>query len=183
MIWPANWHGEPPAPSGHACTEFLFSIRFLRQLYIAILPEDSGFVQMILFKNSVISLNYTPAADILEVGYPDLHGFLLPEIMHSIDILLDNVRNYDVKRVLLDSTRTVISVSGEESRQVALYLAAGLARTRVQKVARLQSASHAVETMAQGNIKHIGETQPLPFELKNFVSRAEAVAWLSARSA
>lgn len=138
---------------------------------------------MILFKNSVISLNYNPAADILEVGYPDLHGFLLPEIKHSIDIMIDNVRNYDVKRVLLDSTRTVISVSEEESRQVALYLAAGLMRTRVQKVARLQSASNAVETTAQGNIKHIQESQTLAFDLKNFTSKAEAVAWLSARSA
>ena len=137
---------------------------------------------MILFKNSVISLNYNPAADILEVGYPDLHGFLLSEIKHSIDIMIDNVRNYDVKRVLLDSTKTVISVSEEESRQVALYLAAGLMRTRVQKVARLQSASNAVETTAQGNIKHIRETQALPFDLKNFTSRAEAVAWLASQS-
>ena len=71
---------------------------------------------MLLFKNSIITLDYNPAADILEVAYPDLHGFLLPEIKHSIDIMIDNVKNYDVKRILLDSTRTVISVSDEESK-------------------------------------------------------------------
>ena len=136
-------------------------------------------MQMILFKNSIIQLDYNPAADILEVGYPDLHGFLLPEIKHSIDIMIANVRNYDVKRVLLDSTKTIISVSEEESREVATYLAGGLMKTRVQKVARLQSASAAVEATAQGNIKHIREAQALPFLLQNFTVKAAAVAWLT----
>ncbi|WP_161888680.1 hypothetical protein [Pontibacter russatus] len=138
---------------------------------------------MLLFKNSIITLDYNPAADILEVAYPDLHGFLLPEIKHSIDILMDNVRNYDVKRILLDSTKTVISVSEEESREVAMYLAAGVMKTRVQKLARLQSAKASVEATAQENIKHITDSQLLSFQLKNFTSRAEAVAWLSAREA
>ena len=138
---------------------------------------------MLLFKNSIITLDYNPAADILEVAYPDLHGFLLPEIKHSIDIMIDNVKNYDVKRILLDSTRTVISVSEEESKEVTTYLAAGFMKTRVQKLARLQSGVAAVEATAQGNIKHITETLPLPFQLQNFTSKAEAIAWLAARSA
>ena len=58
---------------------------------------------MILFQNSLLTLAYNPSSDILEVNYPDLYEFLLPEIKHSIDIMIDNVRNYDVKRVLLDS--------------------------------------------------------------------------------
>lgn len=136
---------------------------------------------MILFTNSIIKLDYNPAADILEVGYPDLHGFLLPEIKHSIDIMIDNVKNYDVKRVLLDSTKTIISVSEEESKEVAMYLAGGLMKTRVQKLARLQSASAVVEATAQGNIKHIRESQALPFLLQNFTVKAEAVAWLTSK--
>lgn len=138
---------------------------------------------MLLFKNSIITLDYNPAADILEVAYPDLHGFLLPEIKHSIDILIDNVKNYDVKRILLDSTRTVISVSEEESREITVSLAAGFMKTRVQKLARLQSGMATVEATAQENIKHITDSQLLSFQLKNFTSRAEAVAWLSAREA
>ena len=138
---------------------------------------------MLLFKNSIITLDYNPAADILEVAYPDLHGFLLPEIKHSIDIMIDNVKNYDVKRILLDSTRTVISVSEEESREITVCLAAGFMKTRVQKLARLQSAKASVEDTAQENIKHITETLPLTFQLKNFTSKAEALAWLSAHEA
>lgn len=137
---------------------------------------------MILFKNSVIKLDYSPATDILEVEYPDLHDYLLPEIKHTINIMVDTVKNYDVKRVLLDSTRTVISVSDEESREIATFLASGLMKTRVQKVARVQSTSATVETTAQGNIKHIKSGWPLPFQLQNFKSKAEAVEWLIAKA-
>lgn len=133
---------------------------------------------MILFENSVIRLNYNPATDILEVEYPDLHDYLIPEIKHSINILIETVKNYDVKRVLLDSTRTVSSVDEEESREVAVYLAAGFMSTRVQRVARVESSSEAVEKTAQRNIQHIQGAQPLPFQLKNFTSKTAATDWL-----
>lgn len=134
---------------------------------------------MILFENSLIKLDYDPSSDILEVGYPDLHDYLLPEIIHSIDILVDSVKHYDVKRILLDSSRTSISVNSEESRQIAVYLASGFATTRVQKVARLQSPSHNVEQSAEANIRHIRESQQLPYLLQNFMDRVVAVNWLA----
>lgn len=133
---------------------------------------------MILFQNSIIKLDYNPATDILEVAYPDLHGFLVPEIKHSINTLVENVKNYDVKKILLDSTKTVISVTDEESREVTTCLATGLIKTRVQQIARLQSPSTTVEKTAQGNIRHIQESLSLPFQLKNFNSKADAIEWL-----
>ena len=133
---------------------------------------------MILYENSIIKLDYNPATDILVVKYPDLHNYLLPEIRHSIDILVETVKNYDIKKVLLDSTNTVVSVSAEESRDVALYLAAGLVQTRVVKLARVQSRSEVVETRAKGNIALVQQTQSLPFLLKNLSTTEEAMAWL-----
>ncbi|MFD3003810.1 hypothetical protein ACFS7Z_25870 [Pontibacter toksunensis] len=138
--------------------------------------------QMVLFDNSLIRLDYNPATDIMEVEYPDLHDYLLSEIKRSIDTLLDTVNNYDVKQLLLDSTRTIISVGDVESREIATYLAAGLMRTRVQKVARVQSPSATVETTAQNNIRHISAVQVLPFELQNFSSKAMALEWLVGKS-
>lgn len=133
---------------------------------------------MVLFDNSLIRLDYDPATDILAVEYPDLHGFLLSEIKRSIDTLVDTVKHYDVKRMLLDSTRTVVSVSDEESREIALYLTAGLMRTRVLKVARVQSGSATVEATAEGNIRHIKESLSLPFDVQNFTDRKVAIEWL-----
>src|SRR5688500_3020790 len=133
---------------------------------------------MILLQNSILKLDYNPATDILEIDYPDLHGFLVLEIKHNINALVDIIKNYDIKKVLLDSTKTVISVSEEESKQVATYLAAGLVQTRVQKVAREQTQITNVETTAQFNISHIQASLSLPFQLKNFTSKADAIAWL-----
>ncbi|MCC9168804.1 hypothetical protein [Pontibacter harenae] len=135
---------------------------------------------MILFENSILRLDYSPSSDILEVGYPDLHDYLLVEIKHSIDILVDTVKHYDVKRVLLDSSRTSIEVNREESRMIAVYLATGMATTRVQKVARLQSPSAFVEHTAEANIDYITQTQSLPYQLQNFTTKEMAIGWLKA---
>ncbi|GAB3197721.1 hypothetical protein ABID22_000775 [Pontibacter aydingkolensis] len=134
---------------------------------------------MILYDNSILKLDYDPATDILEVAYPDLHDFLLVEIKYSIDQLIENVNNYDVKRLLLDSSRTVIAVNGERSREITSYLAASLCKTRLQKLARLQSPDSTVEVTAQSNIKHIETHLHLPFVLRNFTSRKEACGWLT----
>ncbi|WP_114779370.1 hypothetical protein [Botryobacter ruber] len=133
---------------------------------------------MILFQNTIIKLDYNPATDILEVEYPNLHVFLLPEIKHSITIMAEYIRNYDVKRLILDSSKTTVSVSAEESRDVALFLAEGLMKTRLQKVARVQSVSSSVESTARENIKQINQNLQLTFQLRNFTHKADAVKWL-----
>jgi len=133
---------------------------------------------MILFENGIIKLEYFPATDILEVAYPDLYDFMLPEVLNSIDILVGNIINFDVKRVLLDSSLTVVAVSEEKSRRITAHLVAGLTGTRLQKLARVQSASAVAEAAAQGNIGHVRNTYALPFELQNFSCKSEAVAWL-----
>lgn len=134
---------------------------------------------MILFQNSIVTLNYDPATDVLQAQYPDLHGFLLPEIKHTILLMTDIIRNYDVKKLLLDSTRTVIAVSSEESREIAAFLAGNIMTTRVEKVARVQSDNQQVEEHARQNMAHVQEVQVLPFQLRNFSSHTEAIAWLT----
>ena len=54
-------------------------------------------------------------------------------------------------------------------------------KTRVEKVARVQSMLPTVEAKAQKNIEYARQSLSLPFELRNFTSRTEAVEWLSAR--
>lgn len=136
---------------------------------------------MVLFNNSLIRLDYTPATDILAVEYPDLHDFLLADIKRSINTLVDTVKHYDVKRLMLDSTRTISSVSEEASKEIATYLAAGLMNTRVEKVARVQSGNVNVENTALENMKHVRQSLSLPFALRNFAGRLEAEAWLVSR--
>ena len=134
---------------------------------------------MILFDNSLIRLEYDPATDILQVAYPDLHAYLLFEIKHCIDILVDMVKIYDIKKLLLDSTASVSSVSDAENWEVARCLVGGLATTRIQKMARVQSVSAtATRSRAPIFIRQLKEMQQLPFQMQSFNSRAEALGWL-----
>lgn len=136
---------------------------------------------MILFENHILKLVYTPATDILDAQYPDLHDFLLPEIKHSIEFLIDKVKNYDIKYLLLDTTRTVFSVSPEESREIALYLATGLSKTRIQKLARVKSLNFDVETRAKGTMQYIIDSGMVSYQLKSFPDKAEALEWLKVK--
>ncbi len=136
---------------------------------------------MILLRNSIVELNYEPATDILEAAYPDLHDYLLPEIKHTIDAMVEIIKNYDISKLLLDSSRTSILVSKERSAEISMHLAAGLAKTRLTKLARVQSQSTTVETTAQNNISQISTSLNLPFKLQNFTCKADALAWLAAR--
>lgn len=133
---------------------------------------------MVLFDNSLIKLDYSPVTDILEVAYPDLHEYLLPDIMSSIDTLIEVMVGYDVKRVLLDSSKTVVAVAPEQSRKITAHLIKGLVTTLITKLARLQSSNSTVEALAHGNIKYASETFAFPFDLKNFANKPEAVSWL-----
>lgn len=137
---------------------------------------------MILFENIIARLDYSPATDIAVLEYPDLHGFLIPEIKHSIDLLVDIIRNYDIKRLLLDSTGTVATASEEEGRELAIYLTSGIARTRVQKVARLRSSAQDLEAREKSHVAYILKSLAIPFQLQNFTDKAVAVEWLKALS-
>ncbi len=136
---------------------------------------------MILFENSILKLDYNPATDILVINYPDLRDFLLLEIKHSIDRMVEIIKNYDIKKLLLDSSGMQSTVSVEAGRDVATHLAAGIMKTRVNKVARVQSPDDAIEKRAENNVAHIKENTSLPFELENFNNKAEALTWLTGK--
>ena len=133
---------------------------------------------MILHQNSIIKLDYNPATDILQVDYPDLHTFHLPEISESLVLLVETIRNYDVKRLLLDASKTIIEVSEEQNKQLTLQLASDLQKTRIQKVARIQPLDQTRELTAQENIKRIQQAGLLSYQIQTFISKDEALAWL-----
>ena len=133
---------------------------------------------MILAKTSIITLDYNPATDILQADYPDLIGFQIPEIKRSLTIMVEAIRNYDVKKLLLDASKTTIEVSQEESSAITRQLAVDLVNTRLQKVARIQPVDNNRERTAQENINQIGQAGLLPYQLQTFTHKSDAMAWL-----
>lgn len=135
---------------------------------------------MILLQNSILKVDYNPATDIVEVNYPDLQGFLLPEIKNSINQMVEVIRNYDVKKILIDLSHTVIDVSDLESKEVSVQLAEELKNTRLQKMARVQPKDTEKELKAQENIRLLREQGLLPYQLKTFTNKSSALDWLKA---
>jgi hypothetical protein len=133
---------------------------------------------MILLQNSILVLEYEPATDIMQVRYPDLNSMHLSEIRHSLNVMVENIRNYDVRKLLLDASNTALEVSEEDNRQITLELAGMLAKTRLLKVARVQPFDKEDEARAQKNIEAARQSGLLPYEVGSFTNRTDALNWL-----
>ena len=134
---------------------------------------------MILFENGIIKLNYDPATDIMDVRFADLQRYLITEIQHSLDILVEHIRNHDVKKLLFDASNSQITTSGEKTKDKSLRLAQKLMQTRLQKVARIGAHDQEREVKSQANIQEAQENNRLPFQIKSFTNRADAIDWLT----
>lgn len=133
---------------------------------------------MILLQNSILLLEYDPATDILQVRYPDLQRYHMSEIRHSLHVMVETIRNYDVRRLMLDARTTSVEVDDEENRQMTLELAGMLAKTRLIKIARVQPNNLEYEARAQQNIDAARKAGLLAYEVATFTTPEEALDWL-----
>jgi len=131
-----------------------------------------------ILQNCDIKLDYNPATDILEIEYPDMHSYQLSEIEYSMSLMVESIKNYDVKRLLFDSSKTIIGVSDDEYAKVMAQLISLLTTTRLEKVARIALLDQVREKLEQAKINEQAQITVLPFELKTFSNRADAKAWL-----
>ena len=133
---------------------------------------------MILFQNSLLKLRYDPATDILFVDMPDITYDLRADFRRSLDIIVENTRNYDVKKLLVNASRSVIDMDTKDYTALITNFSKDLKSTRLQKVARVESASSSRERMVQ---KIIEEVQPVSF-YRTFLDEQSAVEWLKSGS-
>lgn len=134
---------------------------------------------MILLKNCDIKLDYNPATDILEIEYPDMYSYQLSEINYNMGLMVASIKNYDIKKLLFDSSKTVIQVSEHEYSEVMDELLLLLAETRLQKVARIALSDKARERIEHYKVVEQEKLLKLPFSIETFKNRSDAKAWLS----
>lgn len=129
---------------------------------------------MILFQNGLITLNYDPATDLMHVEWPQFQQYALSEARHALQVMVETIRNYDIKKLFLDTTNAEIDVSDEEYTAVLKDFGADLATTRLQKVSRIVATDHSREQ----SVQRVKEQAQLPFPLKDFTDRESALQWL-----
>lgn len=133
---------------------------------------------MIIANNGLITLDYDPATDILSVDLPDVRSFSLGEVERSLQILVDAIINYDIKKLFLDSSKAVVEVDDEAYRRLILKFSMDLMKTRLLKLARIGSAIDHQEQRANMVAGEIRQQQQLAIDFQNFRTRTEAVDWL-----
>lgn len=131
---------------------------------------------MILYQNALIKLQYSPATDILLVDMPSVSYDLVPEFGRALEIIVENVRAYDVKKLLVDARKSVIEMDPENYAELVATFAGNLKASRLLKSARVISPDGNREKLVQ---TVVSTTEP-GFQFKTFSDISEAETWLNA---
>ena len=129
---------------------------------------------MIIFKNGFIRLHYEPATDILSFTMPLVSDIVMPEMRRCLGTAVEHVRNYDVKKVLLDARETDIEVMEDSYAAIIAEFYHSLSATRLRKVARLVTPGSVRERIIGKLLDNAG----FPMEVRRFTEAAPALSWL-----
>ncbi|TPE41046.1 hypothetical protein [Pontibacter mangrovi] len=137
--------------------------------------------RMILFSNGLITLDYNPATDIMTVGLPDIRTFSAVEVERALQVVVETITSYDIKKLLIDSSQAVVEVDDATYRLIILGFSQALAKTRLQYVARVESARQQQEDRAARVTEEAKRKGALSITHRNFPNAAEALEWLQAQ--
>jgi hypothetical protein len=133
---------------------------------------------MNIFSNGLISLDYDPATDILFAALPDIRNFGTTEVERSLQIFVETITNYDIKKLLLDSSKAIIEVDDEVYRKIILTFSTDLMKTRLKYIARVGTPLENQEKRAQEVASNIKQITTIPLDFRNFTNPTEALEWL-----
>lgn len=130
---------------------------------------------MVLYDNSLVRLNYDPATDILDVDCPDFNPLMMTEVKEAFSVIVDTVKHYDVKKLLIDSSKATIDTSDHEHKAVLIKFARDLMSTRLQKLARVGTR----DILREKNVSEAREEALFSIAFQSFPEKAAALAWLN----
>ncbi|MER2996782.1 hypothetical protein [Pontibacter populi] len=133
---------------------------------------------MLLHKDGLIELNYDVVQDILSFRWPDLSGMTMPEIDFSLKKLIDTLRHYDIKNLLVDSRQSKTDLSKDEHLALLLRFSEYLMSTRLQKMARLATSDLSRENVVDFAVEEAVNRIGITFVFRNFTDEASALKWL-----
>jgi hypothetical protein len=127
-----------------------------------------------IIPNEFSKLEYDPTTDILYGEWPDIHDHTLYEVKIMLSQMLSTINNYDVKKVLSDSRKTIITVADDIYNSVVSQLTEDLKSTRLHKFARVTNSLGNKETAAREAAGALKDR----FVVSNFTDLDQAMEWL-----
>ena len=131
---------------------------------------------MILHTDRYFEHIYDVKHDLLCVKWPTIENLYLPEILNSIKILVENVKNYNIRHLLIDGTETQAHSSNEDANKVVTVFINGLKNSRLEKLARVESPNQDRESVIKALIPELMTNAT--FEIKFFKDVTSALIWL-----
>jgi len=131
-----------------------------------------------LIHSGIITLDYSPATDVLVTSMPDIKEFGASEVSFCFGLIVENVRNYHIKNLLLDSSKSIVEVEDEAYKAITMKFAMDLMGTRLKKLARVGTIDTEREEKSAKLSADIKQEVNLPVEFRNFATREEAMEWL-----
>ena len=152
--------------------------RILFGLFTAAVQKTN--IYLVLDLTDLVYLDYDPTTGVLYARWPDNSPLMVQYFEESFEAVLLAIKTYEVKYLLLDSSRNRNSLSPEHYLHIFTLLFSGLAQTPLQKMARLKSSFEGIESKFRHYNHEIIEGIGIHFQVANFEWREEAIAWLLA---
>ncbi|MDQ4140973.1 MAG: hypothetical protein M3142_10660 [Bacteroidota bacterium] len=131
-----------------------------------------------LLYSGIITLDYNPATDVLVTSMPDVRQFGMSEVSFCLNLIVENIRNYHIKNLLLDSSKSVIEVDDEVYKSITMRFGMELMSTNLKKLARVGTYDKKREEKSARISGELRQELQLPIEFKNFSTPSEAMEWL-----
>ena len=135
---------------------------------------------MILEEDSILNFRYNISTQILSISWPDLSNTPLPEIENSLQKLARNIKNFDIRKVMADHRFGYTSLDDDAYKKMIEDYHRSLADTHLEKLARIIPENPAWEYFITNLSKELEEKLNLPFKVRFFTKKADALKWLKA---
>ncbi len=135
---------------------------------------------MLIYQDGFIELNYDAATDILTVSWPDIVDPQGSGLEHAFGKLVETVRYYDIKKLIIDSRFNKVYIQEWEYTELMQGVHKALSTTRLEMAARLGSMDSSREEKASKHAIQIIDQFKPTFAFRNFNLASDALNWLKA---
>jgi len=133
---------------------------------------------MILHKDGLIEMDYDVASDVLVVKWLASATSTSLELGYTMDLIVDKVRSYDIKKLLIDAREDVVGITDEEYVEINVKFANNLASTRLDRVARLGTTNINRENFVKSLVEDVQALTQTHLIYKEFSNETAAKLWL-----
>lgn len=133
---------------------------------------------MVIYEDALIYLDYDSKTDILWIKWPDLENEPMSEVRPAINRILETIKAYRVKNLLIDTKDTKTNIPEDEFKVMAKEFVLGLADSDIKKIARVIYAEPTREIRAKILMEQLTAWLAPEFENREFTDIKSAFDWL-----